>query len=85
MNRLVEIDPADGSILQILNPSNDNPGMIDMTAAGDFVYALSPASQNVSAAIAVFDVSGGRGKAKEIQNFQPGPPVGINAQGLTHL
>lgn len=67
VNHLVEIDPNDGSIVKQLELTNGNPGMIDLAAAGKFVYALSPAN---GTKVGVFDVSGGKGAVKEVQNFQ---------------
>ena len=71
-------------IVKSLNLTNGNPGMIDLEAAGNFIYALSPGNANVSAAVTVFDVSGGRGSATQIQNFNP-VGVGANAQGMVAL
>jgi len=82
VNRLVEIDTATGAIIQVTNSTNGNPGMIDLVGPGDFVYALSPGNATVKAAMAVFDVSGGRGSAKEVQNFNLAG-VTDSAQGLT--
>lgn len=68
-NTLVEADLNNGSIISKAVPSNGNPGMIDLVAAGNKVYALSPGNGTASASVAVFDVSAGPGKAKAIQNF----------------
>jgi hypothetical protein len=61
VNHLVEVDTATGTLIKELNSTNGNPGMIDLVSAGNFVYALSPGNASVKAAVAVFDVSGGRG------------------------
>ncbi|KAH0557184.1 hypothetical protein GP486_005026 [Trichoglossum hirsutum] len=81
-NHLVEIDPADGKLLRDLDLDNQNPGMIDLAAAGNFVYALSPGDANTKTKVVVFDVSAGKGSAKQVQNFQPakGSP---NSMGMT--
>jgi hypothetical protein len=55
--------------------------MIDMRAVGDKIYAVSPGNGTVSAAVTVFDVSGGRGSAKSVQNLAIAG-VGRFAEGL---
>ncbi|KAK0112196.1 hypothetical protein ONS96_001448 [Cadophora gregata f. sp. sojae] len=70
VNHLVEIDPTSGSIVKNLASTNGNPGLIDVVSAGKFIYALSPGNATVGAAVTVFDVSGGSGSTKEIQNFR---------------
>ncbi|KAF4621516.1 hypothetical protein G7Y89_g14558 [Cudoniella acicularis] len=70
-NHLVEIDVNNGNLIKELNSTNGNPGMIDLVSAGKFIYALSPGNATVASAVTVFDVSGGRGTAKEVQNFKP--------------
>ncbi|KAL9110012.1 MAG: hypothetical protein Q9227_005351 [Pyrenula ochraceoflavens] len=69
VNSLVEADLKTGGIVKEVQPDNGNPGMIDLVAAGSMVYALSPGNGTTPASIAVFDVSGGPGSAKAIQNF----------------
>lgn len=64
--------------------TNGNPGMIDLVSAGHFVYALSPGNATTGAAVTVFDVSGGQGTAKQIQNFSP-TGVTDSAQGMTFV
>lgn len=81
MNRLLEMNTTTGAVIRDQNLTNGNPGMIDIEAAGSFVYALSPGNANVTSAVAVFDVSGGPGKAKAIQNFNP-TGVTSSAQGM---
>lgn len=72
-NRLVEIDPSTGKILQTTTLANNNPGMIDLVSAGRFIYALSPASPGRQGAVVVVEV--GSGAARMVQNF------GANAAG----
>ncbi|KAI9673455.1 MAG: hypothetical protein M1817_002917 [Caeruleum heppii] len=84
-NTLVEIDPATGELVRNLDAANGNPGMIDLANAGNFIYALSPGSEDVATAIAVFDVSGGRGTATPIQNLQPGGAAGRNSMSMQVL
>ncbi|KAI9806641.1 MAG: hypothetical protein M1825_006098 [Sarcosagium campestre] len=84
-NTLTEIDPATGKILGTpgKDVGNGNKGMIDLANAGNFVYALAPGNDSsTAAAIAVFDISGGRGAAKPIQNRKLGSGVVNNAMGL---
>jgi hypothetical protein len=87
VNRVVEMSLQDASILGQLDLSaNGDPGLIDLRAAGNFVYALSPGNGTTEAAITVLDVSGGPGTAKQVQHFQMGAMgVGKNAQGLAVL
>ena len=59
--------------------------MIDLEAKGNFIYALSPGNSTTPAAVAVFDVSGGKGTAKLVQNFEVGMGVGDSAQGMAIL
>lgn len=42
VNRLVEINVKDGSIVNIYNYTNGDLGLFDLRAIGDFVYALAP-------------------------------------------
>jgi hypothetical protein len=80
-NHLVEMDLTTGEIIKETLLTTTNPGLIDIIASGNFMYALSPGSANISSAVAVFDVSGGKGTAKQIQNFNP-KGVAITAQGM---
>ncbi|MCJ1466089.1 hypothetical protein MMC07_004708 [Pseudocyphellaria aurata] len=66
-NRLVEIDPVTGNILQTTTLPNNNRGMIDLASAGRFIYALSPATPGVQGAVVVVEV--GNGAARQVQNF----------------
>ena len=79
VDHLVEADVRDGSIVRDFFPENGNSGMIDLAALGDKLYALAPTEGKV----AVFDVSGGRGSAKAVQNFDVSSlGVGKSAQGM---
>ena len=69
VSQLVEIDLASGAIVSVADPKNVGQGMLDMSAVGDKIYSLSPGNGTVPAAVTVFDVSGGRGSVKAIQNF----------------
>ena len=81
-NHLLEMNTTTGSIKET-NLTTTNPGMIDIESGGNFLYALSPgnATAGIKSAVAVFDVSGGPGTAKQIQNFQPSG-VTDTAQGM---
>ena len=70
MNRLVEMDTASGQMIMEYNLTTPATGNIDLKAAGQFVYALAP-GVNTSSAVQVFDVSAGKGQAKQIQYFLP--------------
>ena len=84
VNHLVEIELTTGAVVKELDLTNGNPGMIDLQAAGNFIYALSPGNANTTSAVTVFDVSGGKGSAKAIQNFSPAG-VSATAQGMAVL
>lgn len=83
-NDLVEIDPAhNGVILQQTTLPNKNPGMIDLAAAGKFLYALSPAhaaQPKARTSVLVIDVKGK--KAAVVQDFEV-EGVGSRAMGMT--
>ena len=78
---------TDASILSTIDlTANGDPGLIDLRAAGNFVYALSPGNGATEAAITVLDVSGGQGKGKMVQHFGLGAVgAGKNAQGMATL
>ncbi|KAJ9608225.1 hypothetical protein H2200_007213 [Cladophialophora chaetospira] len=84
VNRLIEMSLQDASIISTLDlSSNGDPGLIDLKAAGNFIYALSPGNGTTPAAVTVVDVSGGSGSAKQIQHFDlSGTGVDKNAQGM---
>jgi hypothetical protein len=69
VNHLVEVDLKTGEKIKDLQSQNGNPGMIDLQAAGKMIYALAPGNGTTKATVTVFDVSGGKGTAKEVQNF----------------
>jgi hypothetical protein len=77
----VEIDPASGAIVKETVSDNGNLGMIDLEGKGNFVYALAPGNATRGATVSVWDVSGGKGTAKEIQNFAP-KGVADTVQGM---
>ena len=83
-NDLVEIDPVNnGAILQRPTLPNKNAGMIDLAAAGKFLYALSPASASQATsrtAVLVIDVGGK--EASVVQDFEV-QDVGSRAMGMT--
>lgn len=63
--------------------NNGNAGMIDLNSKGGFVYALAPGVNGTSSRVAVFDVQGGRGGVREVQNFEvKGEGVGGSVQGM---
>ena len=80
VNHLVEMDTKTGALIQVYNLTTPQTGMIDLATAGKNIFALAP-SANTSTSVQVFDVSGGRGKAKQIQNFLP-QGVSATAQGM---
>lgn len=84
VNHVVEMSIEDASIIKTLDLSaNGDPGLIDLRAAGDFVYALSPGNGTTNAAVTVLDVSGGQGSMKQVQHFDlGGMGVGKTAMGM---
>jgi hypothetical protein len=84
LSQLTEIDLTTGAIVSEVSDGNGGQGMIDMRAVGDRIYALSPGNGTVPAAVTVFDISGGRGTAKSIQNF-PVEGADKSAEGLAWI
>lgn len=83
VNRVVEMSLKDASIIGQLDlAANGDPGLIDLRAAGSFIYALSPGNGTTGAAITVLDISGGQGTMKQLQHFKLGGIGGKNAQGM---
>ncbi|KAF2265049.1 hypothetical protein CC78DRAFT_553171 [Lojkania enalia] len=87
VNRIVEMSLTDASIVgeidltQVAESSQD-PGLIDLRAAGQFVYALSPGNGTTQAAISVVDAQ----SKQLVQHAQLGAVgVGARAQGMTIL
>ncbi|EON98232.1 putative 3-carboxymuconate cyclase protein [Phaeoacremonium minimum UCRPA7] len=83
IDRLVEMSLTDASILGEIDLSaNGDPGLIDLKAAGKFLYALSPGNGTTQAAIAVVNVV----DKKQVQHFEL-KDLGAdkNAQGLAIL
>ncbi|KAL7937750.1 hypothetical protein V8C35DRAFT_293461 [Trichoderma chlorosporum] len=82
-DRLVELSVTDASIQSITDLSaNGDPGLIDLAAAGSFVYALSPGNGTTLPAVTVVDV---RAK-KQVQHFQlKGLGASKNTQGVAIL
>jgi len=81
LSQLTEIDLSTGAIVDEVNDGNDNQGMTDLSAVGGRIYALSPGNGTIPAAVTVFDISGGRGTAKSVQNFRVAG-ADKNAEGL---
>ncbi len=82
-NRLVEMSLTDASIKNKIDLSaNGDPGLIDLRAAGNFVYALSPGNGTTQSAVTVVDAV----SKKQVQHFQlQSLGVDKNAQGLALL
>ena len=82
-DQFAEIDPETGTLIDLFNGTSGNIGNLDIAAAGDKLYALSPGSSGSKTAVTVLDVSQGRGRARVIQNFRPsGLGVDFQAQGM---
>lgn len=90
MNRLVEVSLEDASVVSMVDLSSAedrDPGLTDLKAAGNFVYALSPGNGTTAAAVTVLDVSGATAAGpRMVQHFElTGLGVGKNAQGMAVL
>lgn len=68
VNHIVEMSLADASIIATYNTSqwNSNNGYIDLQAAGNYLYALSPGNKSE---ILVMDLSAGKGQSTPIQTY----------------
>ncbi|KAK4247847.1 hypothetical protein C7999DRAFT_40837 [Corynascus novoguineensis] len=86
VNRLVELSVRDASILSELDLScNGDPGLLDLSAAGDFVYALSPGNGTTPAAITVVRVSSNHELPMMVQHFQLDGVADKRAMGMAVL
>ncbi|KAI1474268.1 hypothetical protein F4774DRAFT_342144 [Daldinia eschscholtzii] len=84
--RIVEMSAKDASIISQIDLSHTgDAGFIDLAAAGNFLYVLSPGTEATGAAVIVLDISGGQGKAKFLQRFNVEGLAGKNAQGMAIL
>jgi hypothetical protein len=84
VSHLVELDLTTGAIVSDVDSGNNGQGMIDLMAAGQRIYALSPGNGTVNGAVTVFDISGGRGSVKSIQNLEI-PGITRFAEGMAVL
>lgn len=86
VNRVVEMSIDDAKIVSTLDLSaNGDMGLIDLRAAGGFVYALAPGNGSMPAAVTVLDVSGGKGTMKQAQHFKLSGIAGNTAMGMAVL
>lgn len=85
LNRLVEMSVKDASVVSTLDLANGDPGMTDIRAAGNFVYALAPGNGTTQSAITVVDVSGGPGSGVQVQHFSLDGIANHKAVGMTVL
>ncbi|KAK6063757.1 hypothetical protein SCUP515_12187 [Seiridium cupressi] len=82
-NRLVEMSTSDASVIsQIDLNANGDPGLIDLKAAGRFIYALSPGNDTTQAAVTVVDAIS-KHQVQHIQFEQAS--LSKNAQGIAVL
>ncbi|KAH7136882.1 hypothetical protein B0J13DRAFT_587025 [Dactylonectria estremocensis] len=66
-NRLVQMSLQDASIMSIVDLSaNGDPGLIDLKAAGQFIYALSPGTGATVPAVTVVDAT----SKSQVQHFE---------------
>ncbi|KAF7557962.1 hypothetical protein G7Z17_g247 [Cylindrodendrum hubeiense] len=82
-NRLVEMSLEDASIISKIDLSaNGDPGMIDLRAAGNFIYALSPGNGTTNPAVTVVHAT----KKVQVQHFElQGLGASNRAQGVAVL
>jgi hypothetical protein len=81
-DRLVEMSLSDATILNEIDlSSNGDPGLIDLEAAGDFVYALSPGNGTTKPAVTVVNAK----SKKQVQHLQLAGLLSKNAQGMAIL
>lgn len=80
VNRLVEMSLVDASIVGMIDLSaNGDPGLIDLKASGNFIYALSPGNGTTPAAVTVVDAL----RKKQVQHFKlTAFGVGTYAMGM---
>ncbi|KAF4502164.1 hypothetical protein FAGAP_1644 [Fusarium agapanthi] len=82
-NRVVEMSLEDASVVSEFDLTcNGDPGLIDLAASGNFLYALSPGNGTTQAAVTVLDVSGGSGSAKMVQHFELAGMASNTAMGM---
>lgn len=80
-NRLVEMSVTNAKVIGQLDLSaNGDPGLIDLMAGGNFIYALSPGNGSTPTAITVVDAI----KKTQVQHFQIGS-AGKNSMGLAMM
>lgn len=77
-NRLVEMSLTDASIVGEINLVNGDPGLIDLQAAGNFIYALSPGNGTTPAAVTVVNAV----NKMQVQHFPLWFQASKNAQGM---
>lgn len=83
LDRVIEMSVQNASVISDTELANGDPGLLEIAAAGDFLYALSAGNDTHQAAVTVLDVSGGQGSAKQIQYFQMGDMgVDKNCEGM---
>ncbi|KAI5459239.1 hypothetical protein BGZ63DRAFT_447794 [Mariannaea sp. PMI_226] len=80
VNRLVEMSLTDASIKNTIDLfANGDPGLIDLRASGEFIYALSPGNGTTGAAVTVVNAV----TKKQAQHFDlTSLGAGKNAQGM---
>jgi hypothetical protein len=89
-NRVVEMSLENASVLSVLDldlgaAATGDPGLIDLRAAGNFIYALAPGNGTAPGGIAVDDVSRGSGSAVLRQRFGLDGVAGRNSMGMVVL
>jgi hypothetical protein len=82
MNRFIELNATDASVVSSVDLPNQDPGYIDVQAAGDIVYALSPGNGTTEASIVVYDSM----KKKQVQHVSlKSKGADKNAVGMAYL
>lgn len=85
--RIVEMSTADAKVLGEINVADTKAsGLIDLKAAGGFLYALAPGDGKIPSQVIVVDVKGGAKQAKIVQKVDLGIFGGVNTiQGMAIL
>ncbi|CEJ91861.1 hypothetical protein VHEMI07549 [[Torrubiella] hemipterigena] len=85
--RIVEMSVTDGKVLGEIDVTSTNAtGLIDLKAAGGFLYALAPGDGKIPSQVIVVDVKGGAKGAKIVQKVDLGIFGGVNTiQGMAIL
>lgn len=85
-SRVLELDPATGSIIDELNFKNGPPGGFDLAVGGNYIYILYAGNGTVPGSVTVVDTKGKQKSLEQLQVFDLSH-LGIKptAQGMAVL